>query len=94
MEEDRKKELEYIKIKEWEEKFDREKKLKEQREILRDQRLREIELEKMRKFDELENQKNSIDYGLKNKSINTEKIKQKELTRALDNFDIDKTKKN
>ncbi len=94
MEEDRKKELEYIKIKEWEEKFDREKKLKEQREILRDQRLREIELEKMRKFDELENQKNSIDYGLKNRSINTEKIKQKELTRALDNFDIDKTKKN
>ena len=74
--------------------FDREKKLKEQREILRDQRLREIELEKMRKFDELENQKNSIDYGLKNRSINTEKIKQKELTRALDNFDIDKTKKN
>ena len=70
------------------------KKLKEQREILRDQRLREIELEKMRKFDELENQKNSIDYGLKNRSINTEKIKQKELTRALDNFDIDKTKKN
>jgi hypothetical protein len=48
----------------------------------------------MRKFDELENQKNSIDYGLKNRSINTEKIKQKELTRALDNFDIDKTKKN
>ena len=94
MEEDRKKELEYMKIKEWEEKFDREKKLKEQREILRDQRLREIELEKMRKFDELENQKNSIDYGLKNRSINTEKIKQKELTRALDNFDIDKTKKN
>ena len=94
MEEDRKKELEYIKIKEWEEKFDREKKLKEQREILRDQRLREIELEKMRKFDELENQKNSIDYGLKNRSINREKIKQKELTTALDNFDIDKTKKN
>ena len=94
MEEDRKKELEYIKIKEWEEKFDREKKLKEQREILKDQKLREIELEKMRKFDELENQKNSIDYGLKNRSINTEKIKQKELTRALDNFDIDKTKKN
>ena len=73
---------------------DKEKKLKEQQEILRDQRLREIELEKMRKFDELENQKNSIDYGLKNQSINTEKIKQKELTRALDNFDIDKTKKN
>ena len=94
MEEDRKKELEYIKIKEWEEKFDREKKLKEQKEILRDQRLREIELEKMRKFDELENQKNSIDYGLKNRSINREKIKQKELTTALDNFDIDKTKKN
>ena len=48
----------------------------------------------MRKFDELENQKNSIDYGLKNRSINTEKIKQKEITTALDNFDIDKTKKN
>ena len=94
MEEDKKKELEYIKIKEWEEKFDKEKKLKEQQEILRDQRLREIELEKMKKFDELENQKNSIDYGLKNRSINQEKIKQKELTRALDNFDIDKTKKN
>ena len=56
--------------------------------------LEELTIEANKMTEELENQKNSIDYGLKNKSINTEKIKQKELTRALDNFDIDKTKKN
>ena len=82
-EEQRQKDLEYLKIKEWEEKFDREKKLKERQEILRDQRLREIELEKMRKFDELENQ-----------TIDQKKIKQEELTKTLDTFNIDETKKN
>ena len=40
------KQLEQIKIKEWEEKFDREQKLKEQAENLREQRLRQKELEK------------------------------------------------
>ena len=38
-EESKKKELEYIKIKEWEEKFDREQKIREQEEIRREQRL-------------------------------------------------------
>ena len=57
--------------------------MKERQEILRDQRLREIELEKMRKFDELENQ-----------TIDEKKIKQEELTTKLDAFNIDETKKN
>ena len=52
MEEDREKELEYIKIKEWEEKFDREQKAREQRENLREQRLRQKELERLKSFDE------------------------------------------
>ena len=51
--------MQYIKIKEWEEKFDREKKLKEQEEIRREQKLRQKELEKIRKFEELENQTNN-----------------------------------
>ena len=36
-----KKTLEYIKIKEWEEKFDREQKVREQKENLREQRLKQ-----------------------------------------------------
>ena len=42
--EDRKKKLEYIRIQEWEEKFDHEQKLKEQAEIRREQKLKEKEL--------------------------------------------------
>ena len=44
--EDRKKQLEYIKIKEWEEKFDKEQKAKEHLENLREQKLKQRELEK------------------------------------------------
>ena len=39
-EDDRKKRLEYIKIKEWEEKFDEEQKLKQLEEIKREQKLK------------------------------------------------------
>ena len=63
-EETKQKELENIKIKEWEEKFDREKKLKEQEEIRREQRLRQKELEKIRRLDELENQSNNLNIDL------------------------------
>ena len=52
--EEKQKELEYIKIKEWEEKFDREQKEKEHRENLREERLRQKELEKSRTFGEKE----------------------------------------
>ena len=54
-EEEKQKELENIKIKEWEEKFDREQKAREHRENLRDQRLRQKELEKLKAFEEEEN---------------------------------------
>ena len=45
-EEEKQKELEFIKIKEWEEKFDREQKIREQRENIREQKLRQKELER------------------------------------------------
>ena len=48
-EEEKQKELEYIKIKEWEEKFDREQKAKEHRENLREERLRRRELESLKR---------------------------------------------
>ena len=51
-EEEKQKQLENIKIKEWEEKFDREQKAREHRENLREQRLRERELEKLKSFEE------------------------------------------
>jgi len=69
-EEERQKQLEYIKIKEWEEKFDREKKLKEQEEIRRDQKLRQKELEKIRKFEELENESKNPNIELEKFDIN------------------------
>ena len=69
-EEDRQKQLEYIKIKEWEEKFDREEKLKEQEEIRREQRLRQKELEKIRKFEELEKENNNPNLGLEKFDVN------------------------
>ena len=53
------KELEYIKIREWEEKFDREQKAKEHRENLREQRLKQKELEKLGAFEEKENDMSS-----------------------------------
>ena len=46
-------ELEYIKIKEWEEKFDREQKAKEHRENLREERLKQRELEKIKSFEKM-----------------------------------------
>ena len=51
-EEEKQKELEFIKIKEWEEKFDREQKIREQRENIREQKLRQKELERLKSFDE------------------------------------------
>ena len=54
-EEEKKRELENIKIKEWEEKFDREQKAREHKENLREQRLRQKELEKLRSFEEKQN---------------------------------------
>ena len=54
-EEEKQKQLEYIKIKEWEEKFDREQKEREHKENLREQRLWAKELEKLRAFEEKEN---------------------------------------
>ena len=57
-EEEKQKELEFIKIKEWEEKFDREQKAKEHRENLREEKLRQKELEKLKSF---EKKKSTID---------------------------------
>ena len=68
-EEEKQKQLENIKIKEWEEKFDKEKKIQEQEEIRRDQKLRQKELEKIRKQEELENETNNISLKLENFSI-------------------------
>ena len=67
--EEKQKQLENIKIKEWEEKFDKEKKIQEQEEIRRDQKLRQKELEKIRKQEELENETNNISLKLENFSI-------------------------
>ena len=53
-EEEKQKQLEYIKIKEWEEKFDREQKAKEHQENLREERLRQRELEKLQSFEKKE----------------------------------------
>ena len=47
-EEERKKNAEYIKLKEWEEKFEHEQKLKEQEELRREEKLRERELGKIK----------------------------------------------
>ena len=57
-EEEKQKQLEYIKIKEWEEKFDREQKIKEQDEIRREQRLMQKEMEKKSKYDEINEESN------------------------------------
>ena len=64
-EEERKKKLEYIKIKEWEEKFDQEQKLREQAEIRREQRLKEKELDKIRP-EENSNLKPTVSTSLEN----------------------------
>ena len=46
IQEEEKKKLENMKLKEWEEKFDREQKMKEQLEILKDERLKQREKKK------------------------------------------------
>jgi len=71
--EDKQKELEYIKIKEWEEKFDREQKLKEQEEIRREQRLKQKELEKLRKYEAIDNQTNNPTAGLEKFEVDSSK---------------------
>ena len=72
-EEDKQKELEYIKIKEWEEKFDREQKLKEQQEIRREQRLIQKEMEKRARFEEIEKNPSSSSVNLENFNIDKSK---------------------
>ena len=51
---DKEKEIEYIKIREWEEKFDRDQKLKEQEEMRREQKLLQKEMERRAKFGNLD----------------------------------------
>ena len=53
------KELEFIKIKEWEEKFDREQKLKEKEENLKELKLKEKEIEKERILQRIEEESNN-----------------------------------
>ena len=73
-EEDKQRELEYIKIKEWEEKFDREQKAREHRENLREQRLRQKELERENSFKEKENVgSDNFSAGLEKFEVNTTK---------------------
>ena len=73
-EEEKQKELEYIKIKEWEEKFDREQKAKEHRENLREERLRQRELEKLKSFEKTENPTDeNLSSGLKKFNVDITK---------------------
>ena len=72
-EEDRQKEAEFIKIREWEEKFDRERKQKEQEEIKREQRLIQKEIEKRARFDEIDKNLKSSSSGLENFNIDKSK---------------------
>ena len=59
-EEEKEKEIEYIKIREWEEKFDKDQKLKEQEEMRREQRLIQKEMERRAKFDNINNTDSSL----------------------------------
>ena len=72
-EEEQKKKLEYIKIKEWEEKFDREQKLREQEEIRREQRLIQKENEKKARFENPDNNTNNQVSGLEKFSVDKSK---------------------
>ena len=56
---DKEKEIEYIKIREWEDKFDRDQKLKEQEEMRREQKLLQKEMERRAKFDNINNNSES-----------------------------------
>ena len=53
-EEDRKRKIEFIRLKEWEEKFDEEKRLEEQEEFRREERLKARELRNIDKNDKNE----------------------------------------
>ena len=67
--EERKKQLEYIKIKEWEEKFDRDQKEKELAENRRELRLRQKELEKNKQVENLVDDGSNLNLELKNFDI-------------------------
>ena len=64
--------MEYIKIKEWEEKFDKEQKAKEEEERLREERLRRRELESLRKL-ELEEKEVKDELANRLKTFNIDK---------------------
>ncbi len=66
--------MEYIKIKEWEEKFDKKQKAKEHQENLREQRLRQKELERLKSFEEKENPvENNFSSSLETFKVDTTK---------------------
>ena len=48
IQEEEQKKIESMKLKEWEEQFDRERKMKERKEILKDERLKQRELNELR----------------------------------------------
>ena len=58
-----KEKIENMKLKEWEEQFDREQKMKEQREILKEQRLKQRELKELA----VDNNENNINRDLTSK---------------------------
>ena len=61
-----------MKIKEWEEKFDREQKIREQQENLREQRLKQKELERLRSYND-EEINNNLSKGLEKFEIDKTK---------------------
>ena len=65
--------MEFIKIREWEEKFDRERKQKEQEEIRREQRLIQKEIEKRARYEESDKKLKSPSSGLENYNIEKSK---------------------
>ena len=70
---DKEKEIEYIKIREWEEKFDRDQKLREQEEMRREQRLIQKEMERRAKFENINNNTKSSLSQLEKFSIDKSK---------------------
>ena len=79
--------------------------IQEQQEILREKKLKQKELEKTKRFEDLENKEISFNYKIgkfdenqkikiNNETIHEEKIREDELSKRLDSFKIDDTKKN
>ena len=68
-EEEHKKKLEYIRIKEWEENFDKEQKIKEQKELMREQRIKDKELEKLKIEEKNQNLSSKVTSALENFDI-------------------------